>query len=316
MFQHMEKHHPNEYKVIRPTPVVCKKKQPSNQLSLKQIIERKQKYPKSSPKHKALTRLVTRFVCSAMLPIHIVDNKDFRQLIENLDCKYDMPGRNHFRYDAIPALYNEVRSEIEKELSEASSFSLTMDAWSAITTDPFLCVTCHFVGSDFVLKSRCLTCVYVPEDHTGINIASRVEEVLEEFQLKKEELLSVTTDAGSNMVVALKELKVLRLTCFGHVLHNAITNALKDQRVSRAMGMCRRIVSAFSFSFKKAREFRKIQEELQIEKKTLKSDVSTRWGSVYRMLRSIKANHLAIQQLFSKGNFFFQKPINFGESKV
>ena len=37
-----------------------------------------------------------------------------------------------------------------------------------------------------------------------------------------------------------------RLACFGHNLHLGVTNAMKDDsRLSRALGVCKKIVSSF-----------------------------------------------------------------------
>lgn len=301
MFQHLLKWHPREHAIVKPSLTTISKK-PATQLTLIQSIHKKTKYTTSSQQHKTITDAMTRCIAESMLPVRLVDSVSFRDMVTALNPQYALPSRTHFRYVAIPALYNKVKLTVEEEMRNVTSYSLTMDAWSSVTTDPFLCVTAHYVDSDFFLKAKCLACVYVPEDHTGVNISKRVQEVLDEYKLTKEKLMAVTTDAGTNMVVALRELSVRRLTCFGHVLHNAITRALnKDNRISRTLGLCRKIVSAFSFSFKKRREFRIIQESLEVDQKTLKSDVSTRWGSMYKMLKSIKANHQAIQQLFSKG---------------
>ena len=53
------------------------------------------------------------------------------------------------------------------------------------------------------------------------------------------------------------------LSCFGHNLHLAVQNSTKNERkVDRAVGVCKKLVSTFSHSWKKKREVRKIQEEL------------------------------------------------------
>lgn len=313
MLNHLKRHHPQKYQQCRPLTKVTKPSPScsattstagSKQQTLSGMFASKIKYGKTHGKQKTITRDIAIFLCETMTPIHIVDQPSFRRLLHRLDPRYDCPSRNHFSYKEIPTLYNEVRETLLQDLHQVQSFALTMDAWSSITTAPFLVITVHYVDDKFNLNSRCLQCVYVPEDHTGINIASRVEEVIEDFGLKKESIVSITTDSGSNMVVALRELHIIRLSCFGHVLHNAIGSAVKDARISRTLGMCRKIVSAFSFSFKKARAFKSIQEQLKIDQKKLKSDVATRWGSMFKMAESIQKNHKAIQQMFSQGILF------------
>ena len=61
--------------------------------------------------------------------------------------------------------------------------------------------------------------------------------------------MSLTTDSGANVVAAANLLSWVRISCFGHNLHLAITKALNnDVRCSRALGVARKIVSAFSLS--------------------------------------------------------------------
>ena len=47
-------------------------------------------------------------------------------------------------------------------------------------------------------------------------------------------------------------LKLTHLSCFGHNLNLAVTNSTKgDDRVARAFGLCKKIVSAFSHTWNK-----------------------------------------------------------------
>ena len=47
------------------------------------------------------------------------------------------------------------------------------------------------------------------------------------------------------------------MSCFGHSLNLAVTNAIKDDAgLSRALSICRKIVSSFSSSWKKKKGFK------------------------------------------------------------
>lgn len=92
------------------------------------------------------------------------------------------------------------------------------------------------------MRASCLCCVYIPEDDTGVNLCIRTEEVLLDYNLDKKLAQSITTDAGSNMVKCLEELGMRRMTCLGHVIHNAVTKAINIDSVKRVLGMCRKIV--------------------------------------------------------------------------
>lgn len=257
------KHHPDKYKTIRPDVVSAKTGSSSTgsgrQQTITSMLQSVTKYSKKDSRWIQLTRDITIFICESMIPVNIVEYPSWQKLLSRFDKRYECPSRNYFSYTSIPALYNDVRANLQDELNSLKdcNFALTMDAWSSITKSPFLVLTIHSVNSEFQLDSRILKCVYMPEDHTGIHISERVLEVLAEFNLPASYVASITTDAGSNMVVALRELRLVRLTCFGHILHNAVGDAVKDD--GRATAVCRKIVAVFSFSFKKSRAFGKIQ---------------------------------------------------------
>ena len=94
--------------------------------------------------------------------------------------------------------------------------------------------------------------LYLPQNHTGINIADALESILESWSLKSEQQVCITTDNGSNMVAAITRLGWNHLYCFGHNLNLAVTNAIKDDpRITRAVGVCKEVVQHFSHSWKK-----------------------------------------------------------------
>lgn len=102
------------------------------------------------------------------------------------------------------------------------------------------------------MKSFCLQTAFLPTDNTGDNLAEALEATLDGWNLKKEQQVCITTDNGSNIVNATSKLHWQRLPCFGHNLNLAVTKVLKDDnRISRALELARKIVSAFSASWKR-----------------------------------------------------------------
>ena len=79
-------------------------------------------------------------------------------------------------------------------------------------------------------------------------------------------LAYITTDNGSNVTAPVKILGWNGLSCFGHNLHLAITNSIKDDRISRAIGIAYKIVGAFAHirSWKKKRDLIKVQTEMDL----------------------------------------------------
>lgn len=205
VFQHIKKHHPNTDLVIsnassgRQQSLSAKaghrKSSTPTQLAIKGMFVSLQKYIKTDNKHQTITKAITSFLCDTITPIHIVDQPSWERLLNTLEPRYECPSHNFFAYTAIPKLYAELRNRLLTELGHASHHALTMDAWSSITTAPFPVITVHFITGSLELCFRVLQCVYLLEDHTGINISARVDEVLEDFGLEKSRVVSITTNA-------------------------------------------------------------------------------------------------------------------------
>ncbi|KAL0158827.1 hypothetical protein M9458_046903 [Cirrhinus mrigala] len=74
---------------------------------------------------------------------------------------------------------------------------------------------------------------------------------------------------------------------------------MRDQRIQRAMGVCKKVVSAFSFSWKKKRELAATQEELKLPKHKLITESTTRWGSRHAMIARVLEQEKAIAKVLS-----------------
>lgn len=69
---------------------------------------------------------------------------------------------------------------------------------------------------------------------------------------------------------------------------------MKDPRTERAIGTCKKIVSAFSHSWKKKKELTKVQAEHQLPFHRLITETPTRWGSRQQMIQRVLEQEKAI----------------------
>ena len=123
-----------------------------------------------------------------------------------------------------------------------------------------------------------------PEDHTGENLQDALSVTLQEWHIDSQKLLSITTDSASNIKLACEMLGWLCLSCFGHNLDLAINKRLNDHRIDRVLSLCRKVVSAFSYSWKRKRDPKVVQEQKYLPAKMLKGSALTRWGSKCDMI--------------------------------
>ena len=308
LLSHLRTHHPSQYTQVLQSQKCKEKEKPSNaysssatnQSSIPELFTRAQKYEKSTKRWREITDSVTYCISKDMLPIYTTEKEGFRRLVETLDPRYEMPSAKYFSNTAIPALFEKTREKVVGEITSAKYFSATTDMWSSSTMEPYLSYSVHFID-DWVLKSRCLQTLFVPKDHNAVNLSEILTETLTQWKLQAHKQVCITTDNGSNMVCATTvRLMWTHLPCFGHNLHLAVVNSTKDEpRVQRCLGLCRKLVSAFSHSWEKKRDLAKAQSDLGVPQHSLVTDCATRWGTQLRMIDRIIEQEACIRQVLT-----------------
>lgn len=69
---------------------------------------------------------------------------------------------------------------------------------------------------------------------------------------------------------------------------------MKDDRIGRAVGLCKKVVSSFSYSWRRKRELAEAQRELKLPEHSLQCP--TRWGSRQAMIGRVLEQQKAIAQ--------------------
>ena len=208
----------------------------TNQASFTETWNKQKLLSSDSREHKELTKSVACCLARDMLPLSTVDKPGFHAMLQKFNPRYQLPTRKHFTKVAIPRLVSEVRGNIECQIAsgELEYFSATTDLWTLVSGDPYITLTCHFIGHSWELKSLCLQTHYIPEDHTAENISGVLAETLQQWKLEDNRLVGITTDSGSNIKLACELLHWNRLSYFGHNLNLTVGKGLNDSWVQRA----------------------------------------------------------------------------------
>nr|XP_054591852.1 E3 SUMO-protein ligase ZBED1-like [Nothobranchius furzeri] len=301
LFQHLKQRHPAEHEKCQSLrdeqsrsdqePVAKK------QLTVAESFAQGTAYDKKGARWTTITDAVALYIAKDMVPIYTMDKTGFINLMKTLDPRYELPSRKYFSEVVLPQMYRNTRKKVGRELEELSFFSATTDMWSSRTMQPYMSLTVHFINNAWDLRSISLQTSYFPEDHTGELIAKGLRDALDCWNLSENRLSCMTTDSGTNMIKALKVNGWPNLQCFGHKLHNAIENGVKDPRIDRAIGVCKKIVAAFSYSWKKRRELGLAQSELGLPPHQLIVESPTRWGSRQKMIERFLEQEKAIARV-------------------
>ncbi|KAL3972516.1 desumoylating isopeptidase 1 [Sarotherodon galilaeus] len=244
-------------------------------------------YDKSNKRWGELTNAVTHCLARDMMPIQSVEREGFKKMLKTFDPRYKLPTKKYFSKVALPALYEESRTEVSNALSSVEFFASTTDMWSSRTSDPDMSLTIHYVDKDWKLQNKCLETTRV------------LKEFLSSWNLQEENQVCVTTDNGANIVKAVALNNWTRLSCFGHRLHIAIERSVKDPRIERAVGVGKKIVAAFGHSWKRQRALQAAQKELGLPEHKLITECCTRWGSKQRMIQQLLEQEKAITQVLA-----------------
>lgn len=229
LYQHLKKHHRSVYDKC----IAAKSSKAAEVTSRTASVKAKQSsvtdsfaavtpYDAGSRRRRDITKSIAYYLAKDMVPLNTVTKGGFKHLLQTLDKRYVVPSRTYFSQVALPEMYAECRKKVEIELKGADYYASTTDMWSSRTTEPYLCLTVHFISEEFELKSRCLQTSYFPDDHTGDNIALGLQEFLSSWSLDAKWQTCITTDNASNVIKAMEINKWTRLQCFGHRLHLAI----------------------------------------------------------------------------------------------
>ena len=306
LVNHLKLHHISEYREIACATQSSRssrkdKLKIGGQQMLEQCMEKIKKFSTNSKEHRKLTEVVTNCIVRDVMPVYTVDKPGFRAMIQALNPRYQLPHKDYFNRIAIPSMYENTREQISLKMKkEAHYFSATTDLWSSRTSDPYLSLTVHYIDTEWNLQSHCLQANYMPEDHTGEQLQDALSISFDEWNLDSSKLVAITTDNGSNIKLACQLLKLKRLSCFGHNLDLAINKGLKDSRIDRVLGLCRKVIASFSYSWKRQRDLKEIQQQKDLPLKKLKGDVCTRWGSTTDMIERIVEQQDPIRVVLSQ----------------
>nr|XP_061801662.1 E3 SUMO-protein ligase ZBED1-like [Nerophis lumbriciformis] len=297
LLHHLSRKHVSEYEEclkLRSAPstsVAASPKSPQDSFA------RLNAYDRKSKRWLDITNAITHHFAKDMLPLDTVEKEGFKHLMKTLDARYEVPSRKYFSQVALPNLYQKHRAKLESDLASVRLFAATTDAWFSRTTEPYFSVAVHFITDDWVLQSHCLQTSYFPDDHTEEILAAGLQEALDSWGLSDKKLMAITTDNGDNIKKAVQLNGWLGLQCFGHRLQLAIERGLKDDSIQCAIGVCKKIVSAFSCSSKKKRDLAIVQNYLGLPNHGLTTETPTRWGSRQMMMQRVLEQERAISHV-------------------
>ena len=137
-----------------------------------------------------------------------------------LKADVDKPCRNTLT-KIVEVKADKLRSYIMGMFINIQFIALTSDIWTdTINTRSYIPLTTHFI-EDYKYKSILISVKHMNVSHTAVNIMNEIERILNEYQIEKQKIVSITTDNGANMVKASVDAfgSERHIPCLAHTLN-------------------------------------------------------------------------------------------------
>ena len=266
-----------------------------------------QKYDGDSPRQKDLEAAVVEWMCFANVPFSMMDNKMWRVMMEKFDPKFICRSRSTYSRDRVPALYADLRKEVDaaldKDLGGQDGIAFTSDLWTSRNNDAYISLTIHYVDKGFRLKRFLISCSPFPGQHTGQLIAEKLDPVIVGLQLPETCHRWCVSDRGSNMVAAvrLSDQFYDQYFCVDHTIHLVVTQAIAaSQRFGALIEKCKRLASHLNQSTISRGLLKRTAEGSDERYVKVMQSCPTRWNSEYLTITSIIANAKSLEVLWAE----------------
>ncbi|KAI4886424.1 hypothetical protein NFI96_015345 [Prochilodus magdalenae] len=125
------------------------------------------KFDRSDPRQSLISETIAKMIIRDLQPVQIVENEGFRELLHLLEPRYIPEPSHYIQQQLLPAYAYQVQVATKLALSGAESCSVTLDLWrssavSLSTSSGYMGVTCHFITTDWQIRSALLACLPLP----------------------------------------------------------------------------------------------------------------------------------------------------------
>ncbi|XP_076581873.1 E3 SUMO-protein ligase ZBED1-like [Chaetodon auriga] len=237
----------------------------------------------SAERQRKITDKLTRFICKDMRPINISQGSGFKDFVQELEPRYAVPSRATIS-DRVVKLYDATKDNIKKMLS-GENISLTTDGWTSIATEAYVTVTAHFINDDWEMKDIILKTAEVQETHTAEHVAECIANILGEYNVRPQSVLSITTDNAANYINAVeRHLQVANVPCMVHTINLAVRKGLTVRAIESPINRLKATALHFNKSTTDSYLLESKQRLLGVKPAKLINDCATRWNSTYDMV--------------------------------
>ncbi|XP_023144302.1 zinc finger BED domain-containing protein 4 [Amphiprion ocellaris] len=137
------------------------------------------KFDRHDPRQVLISEAIAKMIVRDLQPVSIVENRGFRELLQLLEPRYTPEPQHYIQSQLLPAYAYQAQLATRQALASAHALSLSLDLWRGLSgaTSGYLGVTCHFLTSDWQMRSALLACLPLTGGNTGSRVLSDFDEV-------------------------------------------------------------------------------------------------------------------------------------------
>ena len=154
-----------------------------NKMSGKDMFKQSTLMLKSSPQWNELTQSIFYFIAKDMQPIHTVNDKGFRTMINKFEPLYIPPNRKTLSTKYLPQMFEKEKESVGNLLGSVKYHSCTPNLWTPRAKHAYISLTVHYFATDFSLQNQMLEIKDFLNSHTGLNIMEEFEAGLQQWGL-------------------------------------------------------------------------------------------------------------------------------------
>uniref|UniRef100_A0A8C7R8M3 HAT C-terminal dimerisation domain-containing protein n=1 Tax=Oncorhynchus mykiss TaxID=8022 RepID=A0A8C7R8M3_ONCMY len=240
-----------------------------------------------------------------MRPVNLIEGVGFKKMLNILEPGYTVPKRETVMH-ALTAKYHNTKEKVLESIQNSQAVSFTTDMWTSLRMESYMTISAHFITKAWRPQCLVLETKQMEENPTTANIAERLGEVADAYEIPGCKRVALVHDNAANMVLCADILRqeaewadVKGVRCTGHTLQLCINAALEQDPICRTAAAARHLTAHFK---KEARKGLK-QKPQKVAEHLLTQDVSTLWNSSRRMLECLLEHRWPISDVLSSPNY-------------
>ncbi|XP_075797007.1 lysine-specific demethylase 5A isoform X4 [Pelodiscus sinensis] len=252
----------------------------------------------NTQREEQLTELLCTMITTDMLPVSVTEGAGFRALMSFVEPEYCVPER-HTMTLRLEKCYEACVKSLREKLDKAVTVALTTACWTALTTESYMTVTCHYI-ENWEFRCSVLQTESLADWHTAENLAAKVNTVVERWGLAGRVLACIHDSTNNIMLTNTSRCAAWEsIHCFAHTLQLAINDGLSDTHVECAVAAASKLVAYFVHNTVATKALERKQAQLQVQQCHLIQSCKTHWSSVYDMFERLIEQKRAITAVLS-----------------